>query len=36
MFWSPEFLYILDVSLEKFPEGAGTPWFIIWYCSTSI
>jgi len=36
MFWSPGFFYILTVSLEKVPEGPGTPWFIIWYCNTNI
>jgi len=35
MFWSPGVLYILTVSLEKVPEGACMPWFIIWYCNTS-
>jgi len=29
MFWSPGFLYMLTVSLEKVPEGSGTPLFII-------
>ena len=28
MFWNPESLYILTVSLEKVPGGPSTPWFI--------